>query len=204
MRRRPSASNSDEEDDTRSDESNALRDPVAQSPSDTSPVRPTSSNLLLPNRHQQKQSKPSRKQSRQARSASNSASKSPWKPSSAQSSDAKSERHLRLPSRDITPSNTPNSSKMALRARLRNPWAASWLSIAVLLSAAALLLTLYQSVTQRQLDTKGGSMSYMASSFVRFSDFDTEHTRFATKYSLHLYREMGVDEDPRVSVCTSS
>jgi len=93
---------------------------------------------------------------------------------------------------------------MALRARLRNPWAASWLSIAVLLSAAALLLTLYQSVTQRQLDTKGGSMSYMASSFVRFSDFDTEHTRFATKYSLHLYREMGVDEDARVSVCTSS
>jgi hypothetical protein len=42
-------------------------------------------------------------------------------------------------------------------------------------------------------------MSFMASSFVRFTDFDTEHTRFATKYSLHMYRELGVDEDPRVS-----
>jgi glycosylphosphatidylinositol deacylase len=41
-------------------------------------------------------------------------------------------------------------------------------------------------------------MSYMASSFVQFPDFDTEHTRFATKYSLHMYRELGVDEDPRV------
>jgi len=41
-------------------------------------------------------------------------------------------------------------------------------------------------------------MSYMASSFIKFGDFDTEHTRFATKYSLHLYRELGVDEDPRV------
>jgi GPI inositol-deacylase len=41
-------------------------------------------------------------------------------------------------------------------------------------------------------------MSYMASSFVRFDNFDTEHTRFASKYTLHLYRELGVDEDPRV------
>ena len=87
---------------------------------------------------------------------------------------------------------------MARSARLRNPWAASWLSLGTLAVAATLLLALYQSVTQRQVDMKGGSMSYMASSFVRFNDFDTEHTRFATKYSLYMYRELGVDEDPRV------
>lgn len=35
--------------------------------------------------------------------------------------------------------------------------------------------------------------------YFEFADFDTEHTRFATKYSLHLIREQGFDEDPRVS-----
>ena len=41
-------------------------------------------------------------------------------------------------------------------------------------------------------------MSYMRAMFAPFSDFDTEHTRFASKYSLYLYREGGVDEDTRV------
>lgn len=34
--------------------------------------------------------------------------------------------------------------------------------------------------------------------YFKFADFDTEHTRFATKYSLHLIREEGFDEDPKV------
>ena len=34
--------------------------------------------------------------------------------------------------------------------------------------------------------------------YFEFADFDTEHTRFATKYSLHLIREEGFDEDPKV------
>jgi len=41
-------------------------------------------------------------------------------------------------------------------------------------------------------------MSYMRPSFVKFNDFDTEYTRLATKYSLYLYREGGIDEDPKV------
>jgi glycosylphosphatidylinositol deacylase len=85
------------------------------------------------------------------------------------------------------------------RARWRNPWACSLLTVASLVAAAALILCIWQSFTTRQLDPKGAAMSYMASAFVRFPDFDTEHTRFATKYSLHLYREMGIDDDdPRV------
>lgn len=36
--------------------------------------------------------------------------------------------------------------------------------------------------------------------FFNFADFDTEHTRFASKYSLHLYREVGFDEDPKVCI----
>lgn len=70
----------------------------------------------------------------------------------------------------------------------------------ILFAAVAFMLTVWRSFTTRQLDPKGGSMSYMASAFVRFPDFDTEHTPFATKYNLYLYREMGLDEDPRVRI----
>jgi hypothetical protein len=84
------------------------------------------------------------------------------------------------------------------RARLHNPWSFSVLVFLILSAAVALMLTVWRSFTTRQLDPKGGSMSYMASAFVRFPEFDTEHTPFATKYNLYLYREMGLDEDPRV------
>lgn len=40
--------------------------------------------------------------------------------------------------------------------------------------------------------------------FSEFRDFDTEHTRFATKYSLHLIREEGFDEDPKVRLMGKS
>ena len=40
----------------------------------------------------------------------------------------------------------------------------------------------------------------MRPAYAKFSDFDTEHTRFASKYSLYLYREGGVDEDTRASI----
>ena len=41
-------------------------------------------------------------------------------------------------------------------------------------------------------------MSYMRPSYVRFHEFDTEHTRFATKYGLYLYREHGVDDESKL------
>jgi glycosylphosphatidylinositol deacylase len=41
-------------------------------------------------------------------------------------------------------------------------------------------------------------MSYMRPSFAKLTDFDTEHTRFASKYSIYLYREGLIDEDTKV------
>lgn len=41
-------------------------------------------------------------------------------------------------------------------------------------------------------------MSYMRPSFIHYKDFDTEHTRFASKYSLYLYREEGLDDGSMV------
>jgi GPI inositol-deacylase len=105
---------------------------------------------------------------------------------------------LRL-SKDISRDATKETQPPRRRCQMRNPWSCSWLTMGTLLTALALILCMFQSFTARQLDPKGADMSWMASAFVRFPDFDTEHTRFATKYSLHLYRELGIDdEDPKV------
>ncbi|KAH6997495.1 PGAP1-like protein-domain-containing protein [Ilyonectria sp. MPI-CAGE-AT-0026] len=90
----------------------------------------------------------------------------------------------------------PQSPSPARRFRRSSP-----ISILVLLTSAlgmALLFGILRSLVTRQLDPKGCRMSYMRPSYVHFSEFDTEHTRFATKYSLYLYREQGVDEEDKL------
>ncbi|KAL8889695.1 MAG: hypothetical protein Q9215_003049 [Flavoplaca cf. flavocitrina] len=81
---------------------------------------------------------------------------------------------------------------------LRSPWSCSFLIVAATLSALILMLYILHSFTASQLDSKGCDMYYTRSMFYHFADFDTEHTRFGSKYSLHLYREIGFDEDPKV------
>jgi hypothetical protein len=90
--------------------------------------------------------------------------------------------------------------KQRQRARLRSPWACSLVTMLCTGLSLLLLATIAQSFLARQLDDKGCKMSYMLSAFAKYTDFDTEHTRFATKYSLYLYREAGIDQDTRV--CT--
>ena len=85
----------------------------------------------------------------------------------------------------------------------RRPW---YITIPVLLLSLvglSLLGTILHSLSTRQLDPKGCRMSYMRPSYVKYSDFDTEHTRFATKYSLYLYREQG-DSNEKVQTTISS
>lgn len=84
------------------------------------------------------------------------------------------------------------------RAQQRNPWSCSMLTFATSICAIVLLTSILHAFFTRQQDPKGCQMSYMRPAFARFDDFDTEHTRFASKYSLYLYREGGVDEDTRV------
>ena len=79
--------------------------------------------------------------------------------------------------------------------RWRNPWSFSLITIASLVAATGLIFCIFQSFTTAQLDPKGADMSWMASGFHKFDEFDTEHTPFATKYSLHLYKELGINDD---------
>ena len=92
----------------------------------------------------------------------------------------------------------PDPRQNLRRSRLRSPWSCSVLTLVTTFLATLCLVAIIHSFLSRQLDTKGCRMSYMRPSFAKLSDFDTEHTRFASKYSVFLYREGMVDEDTKV------
>ncbi len=86
------------------------------------------------------------------------------------------------------------------RPRARSPWAITFLTLSVAVLGALLLGLIFKSLVTRQfeMDPKGCRMSYMRPSYAHLGEFDTEHTRFASKYSLYLYREQGVDDETKV------
>ena len=105
---------------------------------------------------------------------------------------------LLAPGQDIDRMPEPRSWR---RARARSPWACSWLTVTVTALSALVLLFIVHAFMTRQLDPKGCDMCWSRPIYIKFSDFDTEHTRFASKYNLYLYREGGFDEDPKVGIC---
>jgi glycosylphosphatidylinositol deacylase len=81
------------------------------------------------------------------------------------------------------------------RLWLRNPWICSLYTLLVAAVGFVALGFMAQSFLAKQLDVKGCEMVYMRPMYSRLDHFDTEHTRFASKYSLYLYREWGIDEE---------
>ncbi|KAF3904860.1 hypothetical protein ABW20_dc0106313 [Dactylellina cionopaga] len=80
------------------------------------------------------------------------------------------------------------------RPRLRSVWHCGILLLSVTICSFLLLFSIYHSSTSRQLDQEGCRMSFMSPAYARLEDFDTEHSRFASKYSIYLYREENVDD----------
>jgi GPI inositol-deacylase len=112
---------------------------------------------------------------------------------------------ISVPSKEaIAADKMPDSRPNARRSRLRSPWSCSPLTLVTTLLGMLSLASILHSFVTRQLDTKGCRMSYMRPSFAKLTDFDTEHTRFASKYSVYLYREGMVDEDTKVWNCNCS
>ncbi|KAI1162515.1 PGAP1-like protein-domain-containing protein [Nemania serpens] len=93
---------------------------------------------------------------------------------------------------------TPAWKLRARQFKSKSPWAISALALFTSMAGIALLISIVYSSANLQCDPKGCRMSWMSPSFVHFSDFDTEHTRLASKYSLYLYREQGIDNGPKV------
>jgi GPI inositol-deacylase len=129
-----------------------------------------------------------------------------WKPSEPLLRNGQIEKNrpteptiISVPSKEaIAADKMPESRQHVRRSRLRSPWSCSALTFVTTSLAIFCLVAIIHSFVNRQLDTKGCRMSYMRPSFAKLSDFDTEHTRFASKYSVYLYREGMVDEDTKV------
>lgn len=185
MRRRPSGS-SEEEEDVRSPGTSGAASPSQHGEkSESAVVRSLSTT-----------SRGSMDTKRDADGAATPRSKNAWTRSSKGSSE-KELAEMSLSAKELNRGSS-REEETRQRIRMRNPWSISWPTLSVVVLACILLLTIIRSFLTRQLDPKGCRMSYMRSAFVHFPEFDTEHTRFATKYNLHLYREVGVDDDARV------
>jgi len=80
------------------------------------------------------------------------------------------------------------------KSRAQNPW--TWRPLTLVTTTLALLslAAIMWSALNHQVDPQGCVMSMMTPTYIKLAGFDTEHSRFATKYSLYLYREEGVDE----------
>ncbi|PTB64042.1 PGAP1-domain-containing protein [Trichoderma citrinoviride] len=100
---------------------------------------------------------------------------------------------LSLPTSSPSMTTTKQPPSAASGARGRGLWFLSLLCFFVATAGVGLLVAIFRSLTTRQIEPKGCRMSYMRPSYIHFSEFDTEHTRFASKYSLYLYREQGID-----------
>jgi glycosylphosphatidylinositol deacylase len=133
-------------------------------------------------------------------------SNSNWKPEKKRNGSLSKNGALRSTVITVPPAEVTDCEKMAdaklngQRTRVRSPWTNSLLTLAATALAILSIGLIVHSFTTRQLDAKGCRMSYMRPAFAKLEDFDTEHTRFASKYSVYLYREVMVDEDTKVRI----
>lgn len=119
----------------------------------------------------------------------------PLHPNGSDSAAEPKKQPLLASSHDVDRMPEPRNWRLS---RAKSPWSCSLLTISITLSALVLLLAIVHAFLTRQLDSKGCDMCWSRPIYFKFSDFDTEHTRFASKYHLYLHREGGFDEDPKV------
>lgn len=110
---------------------------------------------------------------------------------SSSASSSASSSSQRLPMRQPSPEG--GSSRLRHARRPRSPWSCSILTVLMTFVATFFLISILRSFGARQVGSNGCGIPVMSPTFIRMLGFDTEHTRFASKYNLYLYREEGVD-----------
>ncbi|OJD18427.1 GPI inositol-deacylase [Emergomyces pasteurianus Ep9510] len=80
------------------------------------------------------------------------------------------------------------------RSRVQIPWSCSLLTLSLTFLSALAFFGIVHSYMTRQIDPQGCKTPRMMPTYIKLIGFDTEHTRFASKYGLYLYRERSVDE----------
>lgn len=200
MRRRSSGSSQDGDlSPVEAPHVNSLLTPLALDSRASAPTSPSPSSLDR-RRSSDKRSGPAR--SRRSSNVN-------WKPSELRdaSIDSPSRTAHSTSSPALLPANGAPAKEMdkdqesrfiGRRPRLRSPWAITFTTLVTSILGIAFLAAVLHSSVTRQLDPKGCRMSYMRPGYARLNDFDTEHTRFASKYSLYLYREQGVEHGTKV------
>lgn len=86
------------------------------------------------------------------------------------------------------------------RPKTRSIWACSISTFCVTLLGALAMVAIVQSLQTTQCDSPGCQMTYMRPAYAPLVNFDTEHTRFASKYKTCLYRERKYDSSS-LDVC---
>lgn len=128
------------------------------------------------------------------RSRTSSTWRNPPTPSSSQPStgETKSATMIPLGLQRFMMEVSPDSRRFR-QSRWRSPWSCSIGTLFVTFLGMISLLWIVRSFTTRQVGTDGCDVPMMSPTFIKMVGFDTEHTRFASKYKLYLYREEGVD-----------
>jgi len=195
MRRRPSGSAAEDEDeDGFSAASSTVASPVGAQEEEESQPDPDSAEESAKRQPPQRLGEKKVERASGAE-ASPAASLKPWKPpTSTTASSGKRPKNMIPLAREIPIDKMPDP-RMHRRSRPRNPWLCSLATLLTFSAAALVLFTIVRSFLVRHLDVKGCRMPRMHPAYAELVDFDTEHTRFATKYSLYLYREVGIDDD---------
>lgn len=98
-----------------------------------------------------------------------------------------------LASRELSFESSPDTSQRIRHHRLRSPWSISILALSTALAGVFFLLYIAHSFVNRPVGADGCQVPMMSPTYLRMIGFDAEHTRFASKYNLYLYREEGVD-----------
>jgi GPI inositol-deacylase len=90
--------------------------------------------------------------------------------------------------------------------RLRNPWLCSLWTLSVAAVGITCLLSIMYAFVNRDVGADGCDVPVMSPIYIKMVGFDAEHTRFASKYNLFLYREAGVDpySHDDIGVCISN
>lgn len=110
--------------------------------------------------------------------------------SSSSSSDTDDPSHI---SQRPSSSSSSFSAGLLSRRTFARLFSCSRASISLPFLGLLLLLAAFDSYIHHQSDAKYCTLTYMRPYFRDLSAFNSSHHRFSTKYSLHLYREEGVD-----------
>jgi GPI inositol-deacylase len=95
--------------------------------------------------------------------------------------------------RGLYKSQNRDKSNGGLLSSASSIWAFKPLTSIVTVVALLSIAIIVHSALYLQMDPQGCGMSYMSPTYIRMEGFDSEYSRFASKYGLYLYREEGVN-----------